>query len=117
LLRRESGEGGVLCRPSQPTIRQAVPQSQSFTNLGLITRRFSQAAAKRGKEFQLSKHHLPHVIHGAWHDKKSPRFSGVILIVIGLFLTPWLIGIPILLMGIYKLTAAEPQDEELEDEE
>jgi hypothetical protein len=52
----------------------------------------------------LSKNHLPHVIHGAWHEKKNPKLAGLVLIVIGLFLTPWLIGIPILLMGIYKLS-------------
>jgi len=48
-------------------------------------------------------HHLPHVIHRAAHEKEHPRVAGLVLCVIGLFLTPWLIGIPILMLGIYKL--------------
>lgn len=47
--------------------------------------------------------HLPHVIHRAMHEKEHPKMAGVVLIVVGLFFTPWLIGIPILLLGIYKL--------------
>jgi len=65
----------------------------------------------------VSNRHLPHFVHGAWHEKKHPRLGGVVLIVIGLFLTPWLIGIPILGMGIYKLTCAAPQVEEPEEED
>ncbi len=52
----------------------------------------------------MSYQHLPHVIHKAMHEKKHPKLAGLVLIVIGLFLTPWLIGIPILFMGIYKLS-------------
>jgi len=48
-------------------------------------------------------HHLPHIVHQAMEETKNPKFAGVILIIIGLFLTPWLIGIPILILGIYKL--------------
>jgi hypothetical protein len=47
--------------------------------------------------------HLPHLIHAAANEKQHPKFAGVVLIVIGLFLTPWLIGIPILGYGVYKL--------------
>ncbi len=50
-------------------------------------------------------HHLPHVIHGAMEEKKHPKLAGITLIVIGLFLTPWIIGLPILGYGIYKLSS------------
>jgi hypothetical protein len=46
-----------------------------------------------------------HVAAHAAHDKKNPKLSGVVLIIIGLFLAPWLIGIPILIYGIYKVSS------------
>jgi hypothetical protein len=52
----------------------------------------------------MSNHHLPHLIHGAMHEKKHPKIAGMMLIIVGIFLTPWLIGIPILILGIYKLS-------------
>jgi len=52
----------------------------------------------------MSWHHLTHIVHGAMHEKQNPKLAGVVLVVIGLFLTPILIGIPILLLGIYKLS-------------
>ena len=48
-------------------------------------------------------HHLPDLVHKAIEEKKHPKIAGIILIVVGLFLTPWLIGLPILGLGIYKL--------------
>lgn len=49
-------------------------------------------------------HQLPHLIHGAMHEKENPRLAGVMMIIVGLFLTPWLIGLPILALGVYKLS-------------
>jgi hypothetical protein len=46
---------------------------------------------------------LPHALHAAAHEKKHPKLAGVMLIIIGLFLTPWLIGLPIMGYGFYKL--------------
>jgi hypothetical protein len=43
-------------------------------------------------------------VHMAMKEKKHPKLAGVVLLVIGLFLTPWLIGIPIVCLGIYKLS-------------
>jgi hypothetical protein len=43
-----------------------------------------------------------HVIHTAAHDKES-KLGAVILVVMGLFFTPFMIGIPILLVGLYRL--------------
>lgn len=43
-----------------------------------------------------------HLIHAAAHDKDS-KLAAVVLIVMGLFFTPFLIGIPILLIGLYRL--------------
>lgn len=51
----------------------------------------------------MSHHWIHHAVHAAAHDKEHPKLSGVILIIIGLFLTPWMIGIPILIYGFYKL--------------
>lgn len=44
-----------------------------------------------------------HAVHAAAHEKKNPKLAGVILIVIGVFFTPFLIGIPIMIYGFYKL--------------
>lgn len=45
---------------------------------------------------------LHYAAHAA-HDKKNPKLSGVVLIVIGLCLAPFIIGIPIMAWGFYKL--------------
>jgi hypothetical protein len=74
--------------------------------------RFSRARPHTGnarmcikKEVLLTMHHnLPHLIHGAMHEKDHPKLAGVMLIIVGLFLTPFVIGIPILLLGMYKLS-------------
>lgn len=42
-----------------------------------------------------------HVIHAAAHEES--KFGAVIMIVMGLFFTPFLIGIPVLLFGLYRL--------------
>ncbi len=52
----------------------------------------------------MSPHHVSHLVRHAMQEKKHPKFAGLVLVVVGLFLAPWLIGIPIVLMGIYKLT-------------
>ena len=45
-----------------------------------------------------------HATHAAVHEKEHPKLAGVALIIIGLFLTPFmLIGLPIVGYGIYKL--------------
>jgi hypothetical protein len=43
-----------------------------------------------------------HVIHAAAHDKDS-KLGAIVLIVMGFFFTPMLIGIPIMLFGFYRL--------------
>lgn len=48
----------------------------------------------------MSHNPLPHVIHAASHSGKG---GAIVLIIVGLFFTPWLIGIPILIWGIAKL--------------
>ena len=51
-------------------------------------------------------HNFVHVmVHGARHAEKdgNHKLAGVVYIVVGFFLTPWLIGIPIMLYGFYKL--------------
>jgi len=45
---------------------------------------------------------MPAVRHAAKEQKES-KLAGVILIVIGFFLAPVLIGVPIMLVGFYKL--------------
>jgi hypothetical protein len=42
------------------------------------------------------------VVHAAGHEKES-KLAAVVLIVMGLFFTPFMIGIPLLLIGIYRL--------------
>lgn len=45
-------------------------------------------------------------IHGAAHaahNKSNPKLAGIILIVIGFFLAPMLIGIPLMIFGFVKL--------------
>lgn len=48
-------------------------------------------------------HWVHHAVHVAAHEKKDPKAAGVALIVVGLFFTPWIVGIPILIYGICKL--------------
>ncbi len=43
---------------------------------------------------------LEMVAHAAHEDSK---LAGVVLIVVGVFLTPFLIGIPLMIWGFYKL--------------
>lgn len=50
----------------------------------------------------MSHHWQTHVLHAAAHDKNS-KVAAVALIVMGLFFTPFMIGIPILLLGLYRL--------------
>jgi hypothetical protein len=42
------------------------------------------------------------MIHAAAHDKNS-KLAAVVLIVMGLFFTPFMIGIPVLILGVYRL--------------
>lgn len=42
------------------------------------------------------------VVHAAGHEKDS-KLAAVVLIVMGLFFTPFLIGIPLLLIGFHRL--------------
>lgn len=43
-----------------------------------------------------------HAVHAALHEKDS-KLAAVVLIVVGFAFTPLLIGIPIMLIGIYRL--------------
>jgi len=42
-------------------------------------------------------------IQAAAHEEKHPKVAGLILMVIGFFFVPMLIGIPMMLYGFYKL--------------
>jgi len=44
-----------------------------------------------------------HAVQHAAHEKKSNKFAALVLIVVGFFFAPMLIGIPIMLLGFYKL--------------
>lgn len=46
-------------------------------------------------------HWQTHVVHKAVHE--NSKLAAVVLIVMGLFFTPFFIGIPILLLGLYRL--------------
>lgn len=50
--------------------------------------------------------HLAHVAHHADKEGNS-RAAGVVWIVIGFFLTPALVGVPIVAFGVYKLCKGE----------
>lgn len=54
-------------------------------------------------------HHWMHLTHAASHAKgKSENIiAGLLLIVFGFFLTPMLIGVPMIIYGIYKLCTAD----------
>jgi hypothetical protein len=47
-------------------------------------------------------HWQDHLLHTAAHHEDS-KVAAVVLIVMGLFFTPFLIGIPILIMGVHRL--------------
>jgi hypothetical protein len=48
--------------------------------------------------------HLAHLVHHCTHAKgDDAKWAGGVLIVVGLFLTPFLIGVPLLIYGIVKL--------------
>ena len=52
----------------------------------------------------MSNHPWHHAIHAAHNSEgKSPVLASIVYIVVGLFFAPALIGIPILIYGIYKL--------------
>jgi hypothetical protein len=44
-----------------------------------------------------------HAVQQAAHEKEHTKVAGVILIIFGFFTAPLLIGIPIMLLGFYKL--------------
>ena len=51
-------------------------------------------------------HNFGHtLVHGAREAEKhgNHKLAGVLYIVIGFFLTPWLIGLPLMGYGVYKL--------------
>jgi len=48
-------------------------------------------------------HHWFHVLHAAQHDKSDSKWTAVLLIVVGFFLAPMLIGIPLMIMGFIRL--------------
>ncbi len=49
-------------------------------------------------------HQWWHLLHGARHgEHKSPKLAAFVYIIVGFFFAPMLIGIPILLYGIYLL--------------
>jgi hypothetical protein len=49
-------------------------------------------------------HWVNHLVHAAAHEKKAPKLGGLVLIVVGLFLTPVLIGIPLVIAGAVKMS-------------
>jgi hypothetical protein len=58
---------------------------------------------QRQEALEMDMKHIGHIVHAASHEEQHPKLAGVVLIIIGLFFTPWLIGIPILIYGFYKL--------------
>ena len=50
-------------------------------------------------------HRVLHMLHGAHNadEHGSHKAAGVIYIVVGFFLTPVLIGFPLMVYGFYKL--------------
>ncbi len=50
-------------------------------------------------------HIVRHMLHGARQaeEQGSHKLAGVVYIVVGFFLTPALIGFPMMLYGFYKL--------------
>jgi hypothetical protein len=55
-------------------------------------------------ERNMSHHWWQHMLHTARHgEHKSPKSAAVVYIVIGFFFAPMLIGIPILLYGVFLL--------------
>jgi hypothetical protein len=50
----------------------------------------------------MSNHWQHHLIHAAAHHKES-KAGAVVLIVMGFFFTPFLIGIPLMIIGFHRL--------------
>ncbi|MGA2256830.1 MAG: hypothetical protein ABSG53_19440 [Thermoguttaceae bacterium] len=50
-------------------------------------------------------HHVFHMLHNAHQadERGNHKLAGVVYIVVGFFLTPVLIGFPLMLYGVYKL--------------
>ncbi len=44
-----------------------------------------------------------HTIHAGRHQKENPKMAGLMFIIIGFFLAPFLIGIPMIFYGGYLL--------------
>lgn len=45
------------------------------------------------------------LLHGAAHSRhKSPKTAAIVMIVVGFFMAPMLIGIPIMIYGFYLLS-------------
>ena len=53
----------------------------------------------------MSHHHWMHGMHAAHREshRRNHKAAGVIYIIVGFFLAPMLIGIPIMLYGLCKL--------------
>lgn len=53
----------------------------------------------------MSNHHWAHALHAAHRESERGNHKGAawIYIIVGLFMTPILIGIPIMIYGFYKL--------------
>ncbi|MEM7205319.1 MAG: hypothetical protein AAF628_34000 [Planctomycetota bacterium] len=53
----------------------------------------------------MSHHPWFHLVHGAAHEAQrgNSKVAGVMFIIIGFFTAPMLIGIPIMLLGLWKL--------------
>ncbi len=41
--------------------------------------------------------------HAAHHEKHNPKLAAVMWIIIGFFLAPMLVGLPMIGYGVYKL--------------
>jgi hypothetical protein len=65
-------------------------------------RRAAVAVTKTGEAMSNHWMHGIHQAHRASHEG-SHKTAGVIYIIVGLFMAPFLIGIPLMIYGIYKL--------------
>ena len=52
----------------------------------------------------LARHAATHALKTKGEDRKA---GGIVLIVLGIFLTPVLIGIPLILIGLYKVFSSD----------
>jgi hypothetical protein len=67
---------------------------------------FSNQPQQRQTVLPMDFNHINHLFRGiqaASHEKKHPKIAGLILMVIGFFFVPMLIGIPMMIYGFYKL--------------